>query len=117
MLDLNLSNEGIFNRDIFSVLGDYCQSSSTMRAYRLAVFDNVKKGTAVSIELGLLTGVVVKKRFGSEKNEKSEKRYVTHWTPVKDVEGRTKYIILCIAPKALEDVVVDSGLGVDDSSE
>jgi hypothetical protein len=39
--------------------------------------------------------------FGSEKDglRRVEDRYVSHWTPLKDEEGRTKWVVLTIAPK------------------
>lgn len=72
----------------------------------------MKKGSAVSLEVGLLTGYAEKKGGGLASGKswfrggktdalggRTEERYVTHWTPLKDVQGRTKRVVLTIAPK------------------
>lgn len=108
MLCLNLPNGAIipiYNKDIFKVLGDHSSSSSgTMRSFKETVRVALRTGRAVSVELGLMTGFLERKSsnwFGSEKDglRRVEERYVTHWTPLKDEEGRTKWVVLTIAPK------------------
>lgn len=73
--------------------------------FKQTVRDALKVGQAVSVETGLLTGFEEKKGtgwFGGEKEgmKRVEERYVTHWTPLKDQDGRVKWVVLTIAPKA-----------------
>jgi hypothetical protein len=111
MLGLNLPNGSIapiFNCDIFKVLVEHSASStSTAKAFKEKVRSEIGRGNAVSVETGLLTGFEEKKMSsfriggGSEKRlVRVEERYVCHWTPLKDEEGRVKWVVLTIAPHA-----------------
>jgi hypothetical protein len=113
MLCLNLPNGSIapiFHKDIFRVLAEHSPpSSSVSKTFKNAVRDAISKGNAVSVETGLLTGYEERKErsgFGRMLGERGdsglfrvEERYVTHWTPLKDEEGRTRWVVLTIAPK------------------
>lgn len=69
----------------------------------------LKAGKAVSVEIGLLTGMEQRKNSGFLGIGKGpgkegglrrvEERYVSHWTPLKDEEGRSRWVVLTIAPK------------------
>jgi hypothetical protein len=37
--------------------------------------------------------------MGDRKAVGTEEKYVSHWTPLKDEEGRTSWAVLTIAPK------------------
>jgi hypothetical protein len=115
MLCLNLPNGSIapiFNKDIFQVLAEYSPASSHVaKAFKTTVRDAISKGRAVSVETGLLTGYEERRErsgFGRMLGDKGaarglvrvEEKYITHWTPLKDVEGRPKWVVLTIAPKA-----------------
>ncbi|CAG8979037.1 hypothetical protein HYALB_00011607 [Hymenoscyphus albidus] len=113
MLCLNLPNGNvipIYNKDIFKVLADYTASPTSH--FRDRVKENMRRGGAVSLEIGFLTGYAEKKGGGLASGKswfrgtsrdalggRTEERYVTHWTPLKDVGGRTKRVVLTIAPK------------------
>lgn len=109
MLCLNLPNGGIApicNKDIFKVLSEHSgsSSSSVARAFKTTVREALKVGKAVSVEMGLLTGFAERKGgnwFGGNREglRRVEEKYVTHWTPTKDEEGRVRYVVLTIAPK------------------
>jgi len=112
MLCLNLPNGGIvpiYNKDIFKVLSEHTSSSSSSsasKAFRQTVKDALQRGRAVSVETGLLTGFAERKSgggwFGGEKEgslRRVEEKYITHWTPLKDEEGRVRRVVLSIAPK------------------
>ena len=113
MLCLNLPNGSIapiFNKDIFKVLSEHSSSSSsTSKAFKQTVRDALRGGKAVSVEIGLLTGYEERRggRFGGgfgggdgvRTLKRVEERYVTHWTPLKDEEGRVRWVVLTIAPK------------------
>lgn len=85
----------IYHWDIFKAIAERSPpgASSTMKSFKTTVHERIAKGKAVSIELNLLDGA---KSMGLMPREKS---YVTHWTPCKDVEGRTKYVVLVISPR------------------
>jgi hypothetical protein len=112
MLCLNLPNGSvipIYNKEIFKVLSDYTSSStSRIKDFRKTVQEALKNGRAVSVETGLLTGFSEKKGgsgwFGKgaerEGIVRTEEKYVTHWTPLKDEVGRVRYVVLTIAPKS-----------------
>jgi hypothetical protein len=75
------------------------------KALKQTVRDSLRTGKAVSVETGLLTGFEEKKSngwFGADRDvlRRVEEKYVTHWTPLKDEEGRVKWVVLTIAPKA-----------------
>jgi hypothetical protein len=111
MLCLNLPNGSvipIYNKEIFKVLSDYTSSSTRIKEFRKTVQEALKNGRAVSAETGLLTGFSEKKGgngwFGGKGDRegivRTEERYVTHWTPLKDEVGRVRYVVLTIAPKS-----------------
>ncbi|KAL2060930.1 hypothetical protein VTL71DRAFT_8982 [Oculimacula yallundae] len=110
MLCLNLPNGGIahiYNKDIFKVFSEFSTSSSQSvnKVFKQTVRESIKMGQAVSVETGLMTGFEERKGtgwFGGEKEgmRRVEERYITHWTPLKDQEGRVKWVVLTIAPKA-----------------
>jgi len=109
MLCLNLPNGGIapiYNKDIFKVLAEHSSSSSSSvaKTFRTTVRDALRTGIAVSVETGFLTGFEERKGakwFGGQQEglRRVEERYVTHWTPLKDEEGRVRMVVLTIAPK------------------
>lgn len=112
MLSLNLPNGGIvpiYNKDVFKILAEYSSSSSSIsKNFKQTVRDAIRVGRAVSVEIGLLTGYTEKKqasgfRFGVGSGDivmrRVEEKYVMHWTPLKDEEGRPKFVVLAIAPK------------------
>jgi len=105
MLCLNLPNGGtapIF-KDIFKVLAENTMSSSLQKTLRATVRESITRGNAVSVELGLMTGMETKKGgfgiMGDRKIVRTEEKYVSHWTLMKDEEGRTSWVVLTIAPK------------------
>jgi hypothetical protein len=109
MLCLNLPNGGIapiYNKDIFKVLAEHSssKSSSVAKLFKSTVREALRVGKAVSVETGLLTGYEERKGtrwYGGETEglKRVEERYVTHWTPLKDEEGRVSQVVLTVAPK------------------
>jgi hypothetical protein len=106
MLCLNLPNGGIapiFNKDIFRVLAENSMQSSMQKTLRATVRESIRRENAVSVELGLMTGMETKREgfsiMGDRKIVRTEEKYVRHWTPLKDEEGRTNWVVLTIAPK------------------
>ncbi len=115
MLGLNLPNGGtvpVFGKDIFRVLLEYSSpSSSVAKAVRGTVIGALKELRAVSVEVGLLTGLEEKKKkksgfFSSGSSSRTEdgwkrreEKFVTHWTPCKDEDGAVQLVVLIIAPK------------------
>ena len=106
LLCLNLPNGGavpIFGKDIFKILSEHTQSTSTHKALKNTVNQFLKKGNAVSLELGLMTGMESRRggftSMSDRRGGRSEEKYVSHWTPLKDEEGRVTWVVLTIAPK------------------
>ncbi|KAG0649428.1 Root phototropism 1 [Hyphodiscus hymeniophilus] len=115
MLGLNLPNGSIapiFNKDIFRILVEHSPpSTSVAKNFKTRVRDSISRGKAVSIELAMLTGYEERKersglgRMLGDRGDSGrglvrvEEQYATHWTPLKDEEGRTGWVVLTIAPK------------------
>lgn len=106
MLCLNLPNGGIapiYNKDIFKVLADHSTSSSVSKALKNTVRENIRLGQAISIDLGLMTGLETRRRGFTVATDRrpvrAEEKYSSHWTPLKDENGSTRWVVLTIAPK------------------
>ena len=118
MLCLHLPNgttAPIFHKDIFKVLQENsAATSSAMKGLKTSVREALRRGRGVSVEVGLLTGFEERKgggggwfgggsrgaaNGGREGWRSVEERYVTHWTCLKDGEGRVRWVVLTIAPK------------------
>ncbi|KAA8574671.1 hypothetical protein EYC84_003921 [Monilinia fructicola] len=111
LLGLNLPNgaiASIVEKDIFKLLTEH-SPSSVPRTFKNVVKEGMRAGTAVSVETGLLTGIEEVKKsqgiFGGATVDRergwkrAEEKYVCHFTPCKDEEGRVKWVILTVAPK------------------
>lgn len=60
MLCLNLPNGGIvpiYNKDIFKILSEHSLSTGIQKSLKITVSESIKGGHAVSVELGLMTGM------------------------------------------------------------
>lgn len=79
--------EPIVNEDIFKVLADRSPSSSAvLRSFKKVVTDCLTQGKAVSLDFEVLVQ--------DKRSVKIEKQLISHWTPCKDEEGQTKYVVL-----------------------
>lgn len=100
---LNVGIAPIFNKDIFRVLAENSMQSTLRKTLRATVREFIRRGNAVSVELGLMTGMETKRGgfsiMGDRKVVRTEEKYVSHWTPLKDAEGRVNWVVLTIAPK------------------
>jgi hypothetical protein len=99
---LNISNgtkASIFNRDIFKVLAEHTISSYLHKSLKHTVRENIRQGKAVSVEMPLLTNREIRGDIGLRTNRGVEERHVGHWTPLKNEDGVTKWVVLTIAPK------------------
>jgi len=89
----------MFDQDIFKVLSELAPYSSSFKTLKSTVRESLKQGNAVSVEMGLLTGMETRRGgFGGRSDRRAEERYVGHWTPMKDENGATKWVVLTIAP-------------------
>lgn len=92
--------EPIIHEGIFKILSERSPSSSSIfKAYKKTVTESLAHGTAVSVDLEVL---VHERGQDSEPlwpMVKTEKRFVSHWTPCKDEEGRVKYVVLVFAER------------------
>ncbi|APA06158.1 hypothetical protein sscle_01g009280 [Sclerotinia sclerotiorum 1980 UF-70] len=111
MLGLNLPNgevAPIVDKDIFKILTEH-SPSSVPRTFKTVVKEGIKAGRAVSIETSLLTGIEEIRKsqgiFGGATIDRergwkrAEEKYVCHFTPCKDEEGRVAWVVLTVAPK------------------
>lgn len=89
----------LFNRDIFKVLSDQPLSANIGKGFKTTVRDAIKHGKAVSIELGMMTGIELVKKGGRTGTRRVEEKYTSHWTVMKDEEGRSRWVVFTIAPK------------------
>jgi len=106
MLCLNLPNGGvapISDKNVFKVLSEYSLPSSVQKNLRATVRESIRRGAAVGVELGLMTGIETKRSgfsiMGDRKVIRTEEKYVSHWTPLKDEEGRSSWVVLTTASK------------------
>lgn len=91
----------LFHRDVFDLLSRLPSSwsQSEWRTYKHSVKEHIAKGRAVSLDFVLspkleANGPTIRSRASPP----TEVRYVSHWTPCKDVQGTTAYVTLIIAP-------------------
>jgi len=99
----NGSISPIYNKDIFRVLSDH-SPNCVSKGFKATVREEIRKGKAVSVETGLLTGyeeVVTRGIFGGSGTnvKRVEEGYVCHFTPLKDEISRIRWVVLSIAPK------------------
>lgn len=121
----NGSRQTLYGREIFKVLAEHIPttsssfSSSPLKGFKMTVRENIRKGRAVSVELGLLTGFENSKTHtyggygaGSNpgysanavggvtypKSKRSEEKYFCHWTPLKDLDAKVSWVVLTIVP-------------------
>jgi hypothetical protein len=75
------------NNSIFNILQSY--SPSLSRDFKPRIKNALRQGKAISADVLLATrrSVVMK---GSE-------NFATHWTPLKDVQGEVKWVVLTLA--------------------
>jgi hypothetical protein len=121
----NGTRQTLYGREIFKVLADNIApasssfSSSPLKGFKMTVRENIKKGRSVSVEIGLLTGKEATKSqayggYGAGANlgsaasasgphglkaKRVEEKFLCHWTPMKDKEGKVGWIVLTLSPK------------------
>lgn len=95
----NPSSLSICDRDIFKILTDQPLSANIGKTFKHTVREAIGKGKAISVELTLMTGVEDVKKGGRVVERRVEEGFVSHWTVLKDEEGKGRWIVLTIAPK------------------
>ncbi|THZ99383.1 hypothetical protein D6C82_05194 [Aureobasidium pullulans] len=94
------TSERIVNEDIFKLLAERSPSSSSvMKSYKKTVTDLLAEGKAVSVDIELVVEEKARNLMPTGPGGKTEGRLISHWTPCKDEEGRTKYVVLVLAER------------------
>ncbi|THZ00932.1 hypothetical protein D6C93_03572 [Aureobasidium pullulans] len=94
------TSERIVNEDIFKLLAERSPSSSSvMKSYKKTVTDLLAEGKAVSVDIELVVEEKARNLMPTGPGGKTEGRLISHWTPCKDGEGRTKYVVLVLAER------------------
>lgn len=92
--------EPIAGEDIFKLL---CQrsssSSSEFKTYKKLVIECLAQGKAVSMDLEITVEEGNRSGGWAWPIVKTDKQLVSHWTPVKDEEGRARYVVLLFAER------------------
>ena len=88
-LHAHLSSPGVVGTDIFRFLAQHTLNNLP-RDYKSRVKTAIKNGMPVSLDLMLCT----RRHMGFEK-------FVTHWTPLKDEEGKTEFMVITLGSNAV----------------
>ncbi|KAI5464931.1 hypothetical protein BGZ63DRAFT_379021 [Mariannaea sp. PMI_226] len=106
-LDLGMAADVIRGKDIFDVLAEQATLPNVTKAFKSTVREVVvRDGRSISLDLALTNHIPRRANAGRTLNgdnadsarEKKSARMMSHWTPLKDVEGRVKYVVLIISP-------------------
>lgn len=87
------------DREIFKILADQPLSANIGKTFKQTVREAIRHGKAVSVELTLMTGIEEVKKGGRAVTRRVGEGYVSHWTVLKDEDGRGRWVVLTIAPK------------------
>ncbi|KAI5198642.1 hypothetical protein E4T39_06728 [Aureobasidium subglaciale] len=94
------TTERIVNEDIFKLLAEHSTSSSSvMKSYKKTVTDFLSEGKAVSVDIEMGIAEKARSLMPTGPVAKTEKRLISHWTPCKDEDGRTKYVVLVLVER------------------
>ncbi|KAI5360123.1 Putative PAS domain, RGS domain, PAS domain superfamily protein [Septoria linicola] len=77
------------DRHVFNFLKDHMMKREKKSDWQAKVRNSLKKGQPISVALNLQT----KRSIAFRGDEK----FLAHWTPLKDVEGKTGWVVLCLA--------------------
>ncbi|KAH7258544.1 hypothetical protein MRS44_009946 [Fusarium solani] len=106
-LDLNMSSEAVVGKDVFDVLSEQLTLPSVTKAFKSTVRELVvRDGKSVSLDLALANHIprranmtrVMSGESGSEAGQKKPNKMMSHWTPLKDGEGKVKFVVMVVSP-------------------
>ena len=88
MLDLNkLTARQMVGSNVFKVLSQHC--AALPKEFRNRVQQSLKAGQHISASIKLFTPKSMQKN--------QEDKFFTHWTPTKEEQGQTKYVVMTIS--------------------
>ncbi|KAF4451600.1 hypothetical protein F53441_5456 [Fusarium austroafricanum] len=105
-LDLGMPAEAIVGKDIFDILTEQATLPSVTKAFKSTVRDLVvRDGKSVSLDLALANHIPRRANMtrslsgdSGEVSPKKPAKMMSHWTPLKDIEGRVKYVVMIVSP-------------------
>ncbi|KAH7143750.1 hypothetical protein EDB81DRAFT_506316 [Dactylonectria macrodidyma] len=105
-LDLGMAADAIRQKDVFDVLAEQATIPSVTKAFKSTVREVVvRDGKSISLDLALTNHIPRRANMtrvmsgeSEASREKKSSRMMSHWSPLKDVDGRVKYVVLIIAP-------------------
>ncbi|KAK7397966.1 hypothetical protein QQX98_012659 [Neonectria punicea] len=106
-LDLGMAADAIRQKDVFDVLAEQATIPSVTKAFKSTVRDVVvRDGKSISLDLALTNHIprranmtrVMSGESGETGREKKPAKMMSHWSPLKDADGRVKYVVLIISP-------------------
>ncbi|KAH6984693.1 hypothetical protein BKA56DRAFT_631048 [Ilyonectria sp. MPI-CAGE-AT-0026] len=106
-LDLGMAADAIRQKDVFDVLAEQATIPSVTKAFKSTVREVViRDGKSISLDLALTNHIprranmtrVMSGESGETSREKKSAKMMSHWSPLKDADGRVKYVVLIISP-------------------
>lgn len=105
-LDLGPAAEAILGKDIFDIMTEQATLPSVTKAFKSTVRDLVvRDGKSVSLDLALANHIPrranTSRAMSSDSGEGQHKKpakLMSHWTPLKDMEGHVKYVVMIVSP-------------------
>ncbi|KPM35450.1 hypothetical protein AK830_g11110 [Neonectria ditissima] len=106
-LDLGMAADAIRQKDVFDVLAEQATIPSVTKAFKSTVREVVvRDGKSISLDLALTNHIprranmtrVMSGESGEAGREKKPAKMMSHWSPLKDADGRVKYVVLIISP-------------------
>ncbi|KAF4973909.1 hypothetical protein FZEAL_9135 [Fusarium zealandicum] len=102
-LDLGMTQGTVLGKDVFDVLAEQATLPSVTKAFKLTVRDLVvRDGKSVSLDLALANHIPrranMTRVLSGDGSDKKPAKMMSHWTPLKDLEGNVKFVALILSP-------------------
>ncbi|KAJ4265072.1 hypothetical protein NW762_005316 [Fusarium torreyae] len=105
-LDLGMQGEAIIGKDIFDIMTEQSTLPSVTKAFKSTVRDLVvRDGKSVSLDLALANHIPRRANMtrtlsgdSVDGSHKKPAKMMSHWTPLKDMEGNVKYVVMVVSP-------------------
>ncbi|KAI4164637.1 MAG: hypothetical protein LQ342_001611 [Letrouitia transgressa] len=88
----NRTSQDFVGNNIFKFLGQH--TSSLSRDYKSKVKESLRRGQPISISINLFTLRSLARQ--------SDDKFFTHWTPCKDENGATKFVVITLSSTLYE---------------
>jgi hypothetical protein len=106
-LDLGMAANVIRGKDVFDVLAEQATLPNVTKAFKSTVRDVVvRDGRSISLDLALTNHIPRRANAartlngdgGEAGRDRKSNKMMSHWTPLKDADGRVKYVVLIMSP-------------------